>query len=147
MVESCKNVGLPEPEYGTDGTFVWIIFKRPSLDTNLGTNLGENKNNSSNTNINIGLDNSFNINYDACLDTNLDTYSDSTQELSERQKEVLAYCMIPRSSRDILEHIGLANHTKNRDKFIINLVDKGLLNRTVPESPKSPLQKYVTVVG
>ena len=87
MVESCKNVGLPEPEYGTDGTFVWIIFKRPSLDTNL------------------------------------DTYSDSTQELSERQKEVLAYCMIPRSSRDILEHIGLANHTKNRDKFIINLVD------------------------
>ena len=29
MVEACKAVGLPEPEYGTDGLFVWITFKRP----------------------------------------------------------------------------------------------------------------------
>ena len=28
MVEACKAVGLPEPEYGTDGAFVWITFKR-----------------------------------------------------------------------------------------------------------------------
>ena len=54
MVEACKAVGLPEPEYGTDGAFVWITFKRPnsvtnldtnldtSLDTNLGTNLDTN---------------------------------------------------------------------------------------------------------
>ena len=27
-------VGLPEPEYGTDGTFVWITFKRPGSVTN-----------------------------------------------------------------------------------------------------------------
>ena len=26
MVEACKAVGLPEPEYGTDGAFVWITF-------------------------------------------------------------------------------------------------------------------------
>ena len=30
MVDACKAVGLPEPEYGTDGGFVWIIFKRPN---------------------------------------------------------------------------------------------------------------------
>ena len=30
MVEACKVVGLPELEYGTDGTFVWITFKRPN---------------------------------------------------------------------------------------------------------------------
>ena len=28
MVDACKTVGLPEPEYGTDGGFVWITFKR-----------------------------------------------------------------------------------------------------------------------
>ena len=43
MVDACKAVGLPEPEYGTDGGFVWITFRRPnsvtSLDTNLDTNL------------------------------------------------------------------------------------------------------------
>ena len=27
-------VGLPEPEYGTDRTFVWITFKRPRYVTN-----------------------------------------------------------------------------------------------------------------
>lgn len=37
MMEACKNAGLPEPEYGTDGLFVWITFKRPSLDTNSDT--------------------------------------------------------------------------------------------------------------
>ena len=28
---------LPEPEYGTDGAFVWITFKRSNLVTNLDT--------------------------------------------------------------------------------------------------------------
>ena len=30
MVDACKTVGLPEPEYGTDGGFVWITFMRPN---------------------------------------------------------------------------------------------------------------------
>ena len=30
MVEACKAVGLPEPEYGTDGGFAWITFMRPN---------------------------------------------------------------------------------------------------------------------
>ena len=37
MMDACKDAGLPEPEYGTDGLFVWITFKRPRLDTNLDT--------------------------------------------------------------------------------------------------------------
>ena len=39
MVYACKTVGLPEPEYGTDGGFVWITFKRPNSVTNSDTNL------------------------------------------------------------------------------------------------------------
>ena len=39
MVEACKAVGLPEPEYGTDGGFVWITFMRPNSVTNFDTNL------------------------------------------------------------------------------------------------------------
>ena len=38
MVEACKAVGLPEPEYGTDGGFVWITFMRPNSVTNSITN-------------------------------------------------------------------------------------------------------------
>ena len=112
MVEACKAVGLPEPEYGTDGAFVWITFKRPNSVTN--------------------------------LDTNLDTPLNKKLYLSDKHKEVLAYCIIARSSREILEHIGVTNHTKNRDRFINSLVDEGYLERTIPDSPNSPRQKYVT---
>ena len=62
--------GLPEPQYGTDGGFVWITFKRPDSVTDSDTN----------------------------LDTGLDTNLDTTQELSDKQKEVLAFCIIPRSN-------------------------------------------------
>ena len=44
MVEACKAVGLPEPEYGADGLFVWIIFKRPNAGANSDTDL-DTKNN------------------------------------------------------------------------------------------------------
>ena len=30
MVDACKAIGLPEPEFGTDGGFVWITFMRPN---------------------------------------------------------------------------------------------------------------------
>ena len=121
MVDACKAVGLPEPEYGTDGAFVWITFKRPSRVANLDTSL------------------------DTSLDTNInsDTNSDTKYDLSDKQKEVLAYCIIARSSREILEHIGVTNHTKNRDRFVNYLVDEGYLERTIPDSPNSPQQKYV----
>ena len=121
MVDACKAVGLPEPEYGTDGAFVWITFKCPSRVANLDTNLD--------TNINSNI--------------NSNTNSDTKYDLSDKQKEVLAYCIIARSSREILEHIGVTNHTKNRDRFVNYLVDEGYLERTIPDSPNSPQQKYV----
>ena len=118
MVDACKAVGLPEPEYGTDGAFVWITFKRPNSVTNSVT-----------SSVTDSVTNS---------DTNSDTLT-----LSDKQKEVLAYCIIARSSREILEHIGVTYHHKNIMKFINNLVDVGLLERTIPDSPNSPRQKYV----
>ena len=44
MVDACKTVGLPESEYGTDGGFVWITFKRPNSVTNSITNPNTNPN-------------------------------------------------------------------------------------------------------
>ena len=44
MIEVCKAVGLPEPEYGTDRGFVWITFMRPNSVTNPDTNPNTNPN-------------------------------------------------------------------------------------------------------
>lgn len=125
-----KSVGLPEPEYGTDGTFVWITFKRPNSVTNSVTNSDTNSNTNSNTN----------------SDTNLvtDLVTIDSKSMSDRQKEVLRYCMVARSSREILEHIGVTYHNKNIEKFINSLVEVGFLERTIPETPNSPKQKYIT---
>ena len=118
MMDARTDAGLPEPEYGTDGPFVWITFKRPRLDTNLDT---------------IS---------DTSSDTNSDTISD-TLILSAKQNEVLLYCMVERSSREILNHINVTYQNKNIQKFINELVDAGLLKRTIPDKPNSPLQKYI----
>ena len=115
MVDACKAVGLPEPEYGTDGGFVWITFKRPNSVTNSVTN----------------------------SDTNSDTNNNITQKLSDKQKEILAYCIIPRSSREILEHIGVTYHNHNITKYIKRLINMELLERTIPDTPNNPRQKYV----
>ena len=123
MIEACKAVGLPEPEYGTDGGFVWITFKRPNSVTNSVTNTVTNT-----------VTNS---------DTNSDTNNNITQKLSDKQKEILAYCIIPRSSREILEHIGVTYHNHNITKYIKRLINMELLERTIPDTPNNPRQRYV----
>ena len=42
-----------------------------------------------------------------------------------------------------MEHISVINHTKNREKFINSLVEAGYLERTLPDVPNSPKQKYI----
>ena len=123
MVDACKAVGLPELEYGNDGGFVWITFKRPNSVTNSVTNTVTNT-----------VTNS---------DTNSDTNNNITQKLSDKQKEILAYCIIPRSSREILEHIGVTYHNHNITKYIKRLINMELLERTIPDTPNNPRQKYV----
>jgi len=150
---ACKTAGVPEPTYGTDGLFVWITFKRPNLDTYSDTNLDTNLDTNSDTNTPLNITDKCNtshnqhINSDTYsvsnLDTNLDTNSDGRLLLSDRQKEVLRYCIFPRSSKEILEHIGVISHQKNRERFINTLVDAGLLDRTQPDSPNAPNQRYV----
>ena len=43
IMEVCKAAGVSEPEYGTDGLFVWITFRRPVYDG--GLDVGVNKDN------------------------------------------------------------------------------------------------------
>ena len=138
---ACKAAGVPEPTYGTDGLFVWITFKRPNLDTNPDT--------TPDTNTPLNITNKCNTshnqrsNSDSSSDSNSDSSSDNNLLLSDRQKEVLLYCIFPRTSREILEHINVTYQKWNIDKFINTLIDAGLLERTIPNTPNSPNQRYV----
>ena len=62
--------------------------------------------------------------------------------LSQRQKKVVDFCSIPRTAQEIMDFIGISNQSKNRKKYIANLVDAGILEMTIPSFPKDKKQKY-----
>lgn len=68
------------------------------------------------------------------------------KDLDEKHFDVLHFCNTPKTRTEILNHIKLSNHSKNYEKYIVTLIDKLLLDRSIPDSPKSPKQKYFTTV-
>ena len=83
-------------------------------------------------------------------DTTPNTFDDTPNtfkgKLSKKQKDVVNFCTIPRSSREILERVGVTYHNSNIKKYITELIDMGYLERTIPDQPFDANQKYRKVV-
>lgn len=62
--------------------------------------------------------------------------------LSKKQLDIKIFCSIPRSAKEILERAHVSSHFDNRKKYIYDLVDAGILERTIPDKPNDPKQKY-----
>lgn len=58
------------------------------------------------------------------------------------QKDIIQFCSIPRSARDILDHIGYAYNSTNIANHIKPLLHLGFLEMTEPDKPNSKNQKY-----
>lgn len=67
-------------------------------------------------------------------------------EVNDKVMAILAFCMKPRSRREILTHIGLKMHSDNYNRYIKPLLESGQLEQTRPSIPNSPLQRYVTKI-
>ncbi|EES69325.1 RNA-binding domain-containing protein [Bacteroides thetaiotaomicron] len=80
------------------------------------------------------------------LDTNSETlnaYLDTKRpKITNKQKDIVNFCSVPRSSKEILDRIGVTNHSKNRQTYIMSLVEAGYLEMTNPEHPNASNQKY-----
>jgi hypothetical protein len=63
-------------------------------------------------------------------------------KLTNKQKDIINFCSIPRSSREILERAGVKYHNTNIKKYVTGLVDAGYLIRTIPDNPFDMNQKY-----
>ncbi|MBQ9094483.1 MAG: putative DNA binding domain-containing protein [Prevotella sp.] len=83
---------------------------------------------------------------DTDLDANSDTFgSDSDTKrpkITNKQRDVVNFCSVPRSSKEILERAGVIYHSKNIQTYIMSLVDAGYLEMTNPEHPNASNQKY-----
>ena len=57
---------------------------------------------------------------------------------------ILRTCITPQTRKSILNLLNLINHTENYKNNILKLIDAQMLERSIPDKPKSPNQKYLT---
>lgn len=65
-------------------------------------------------------------------------------ELNEKSFAILGYCIKPRKRTEILKQVGLTKSYQNFKNYILPLINLGLIEMTIPDSPTSPKQKYKT---
>lgn len=125
-----------------------IIIERDNVQVDV--NLDTKKNNSDTFgNIPNTFEGDFNIipntsdaipnTFSDTLDTTPNTKMD---KLSGKQKDVINFCSTPRNSREILERVGVKYHSSNIKRYITELVNRGFLERTIPDQPFDSNQKY-----
>ena len=62
--------------------------------------------------------------------------------LTKVQKDIVNFCSVPRTAQEILNRLGLSQHSANRKRHIQPLLDMGVLEMTNPDNPKDRNQKY-----
>ncbi len=67
------------------------------------------------------------------------------EQVSDRVKRILLYCIEPKTKREICGHFGYSSQTFFTKKYLSQLLDDGLLKMTIPEKANSRNQKYQTV--
>jgi len=70
-------------------------------------------------------------------------YRTSTAQVPHKS-DVLQFCAEPHSFKEIMSQLGLKHRVHVLREYIQPLVEEGLLALTIPDKPKSSLQKYVT---
>ena len=82
---------------------------------------------------------------DTDFDTRLRHSNTKKVSLSNKQRDIVNFCSVPRTTAELMERLGLSNQTKNRERYITSLVAAGYLQMTNPENPTASNQKYKKV--
>lgn len=65
-----------------------------------------------------------------------------TRKLTKKEEDIRNFCSVPRTAQEIMDRLEITNQSKNRLKYITSLIEIGVLERTIPETPNDPNQKY-----
>lgn len=65
-----------------------------------------------------------------------------TRKLTKKEEDIRNFCSVPRTAQEIMDRLKISNQSKNRQKYINSLIELGVLERTIPEKPNDPNQKY-----
>jgi ATP-dependent DNA helicase RecG len=86
-------------------------------------------------------------NYESNQENNYESNQESNYESNQEnnyENIILAFCFTPKTRLEILSKLELSNQTKNFNRYVKPLLDKGWLRMTIPEKPKDRNQKYQT---
>lgn len=63
------------------------------------------------------------------------------------QDKILAYCVRPRTAKEIMALVGLKHRESFYNNYLKPLMQKGLIAMTIPDKPQSRMQQYVSKKG
>lgn len=140
IIDKCLDAGLDMPEFIQDGAFKVVIWRENNADSgNLQVNEG-------------GVDEELyrweisqkQIKQQRALFVNKARRGNHSSVI-EKQKMVVEFCTEPRTSNEIMEHIGVTRQTRTVNLYIGELIKAGRLRPLVPGKPNSPKQRYISV--
>lgn len=96
------------------------------------------------TQVDTQVDAQVDAQVDVQVDAQVDAQDDVLFGVSEDERKILEYCVIPRTMNEITNHLGFKDRrsTKNR---MMPLVEQGRIAMTVPDKPNSSKQKYIAI--
>jgi ATP-dependent DNA helicase RecG len=116
IIDACREVNIPEPEYYADEYSVKVIFRRQNKDTNTQTGT---KQTLSRHQVGIKLG------------------------LSSEQSGILFDLLSTPVSASVLRNaLGYKDATKFKKRYLDMLLEKSIIAQTDPEHPTNPNQKY-----
>ena len=75
--------------------------------------------------------------FDTDLDTELRHYSTDLDTkrvtLTNKEKDIVNFCSVPRTTKEILDRIGVSMHSKNRERYILISCGMGCKRITVSD--------------
>lgn len=70
----------------------------------------------------------------------------TTRELTGRELQILRFCQQPHSRKEILSELGLSSSAANSIRYIVPLLEEGYIYFTLPHTPTSTKQQYITTL-
>lgn len=72
------------------------------------------------------------------------TTHDATHDTTHDKKNLLDFCTVPRSRKEMMEYMGLSNRRYFWEHYLKPMLEDGSIRMTIPDKPRSKNQKYVT---
>lgn len=139
IIDKCMNHGLDMPEFIQAEEFRVIIW-RERIDDAFGVSMvRENEE----TALYTWEKRQKQIKTQKALFTNKEKRINRA-DVQARQEAVVQFCTEPRSSLEIMEHIGVSRQTRTVNLYIGALVKAGKLRLMIPDKPNSPRQRYIS---